>query len=109
MLKTSNDYLSCFLKNPFIVPVQIKESQPSGYSIVLSQENGVHNSQTGNVINPKITCWKTIGLYLRVHGYNDIVKRDEAYLMSCRLHACDPKIINSVLGIKNYNLTSSIL
>lgn len=55
MLKTSNDYLSCFLKNPFVVPVKIEESQSSGYSVVLSQENGVHNSQTGNVINPKIT------------------------------------------------------
>lgn len=51
------------------------------------------------MINLKIICWKIIGLYLRVYGYNDIVKRDEVYLMFCRLYVCDLKIINSVLKI----------
>lgn len=51
------------------------------------------------MINLKIICWKIIGLYLRVYGYNDIVKRDEVYLMFCRLYVWDLKIINSVLKI----------
>lgn len=51
------------------------------------------------MINLKIICRKIIGLYLRVYGYNDIVKRDEVYLMFCRLYVYDLKIINSVLEI----------